>query len=226
MNLVDYGRILWQRGWIIVLLAVLTAGSAFALSRLQTPVYRASLKVLLLPSRSDWGLTQASTQLLDTYVELLRSTFITQQLIDQLQLDMTPQDLLSKVTFATDRQRLTVQIDVDIEGQDEALAGNMANDIARAWGQWLVDYRTSENQRARREDRIDARMQDEPRYSRNRPNTTLNLVAGGVLGVLLGAVVIFVLEYVESSVVRRREDLERTLDIAVLATIPANEGGR
>jgi hypothetical protein len=32
------------------------------------------------------------------------------------------------------------------------------------------------------------------------------------------------LEYLESSVVRRRDDIERALDIAVLAAIPATEG--
>ena len=38
MNLAEYGRILLQRGWIMVLLAVLTAAGAFALSQFVTPV--------------------------------------------------------------------------------------------------------------------------------------------------------------------------------------------
>ena len=35
--------------------------------------------------------------------------------------------------------------------------------------------------------------------------------------------VVFVLEYVESSIVRRREDIERVLDLPVLASIPDME---
>jgi len=41
-----------------------------------------------------------------------------------------------------------------------------------------------------------------------------------VLGAIVGVIIIFVLEYLESSVVRRREDLERMMEIPVLATIP------
>jgi capsular polysaccharide biosynthesis protein len=48
----------------------------------------------------------------------------------------------------------------------------------------------------------------------------VNALAGGVLGLLLGGVIVFVLEYLESSIVRRREDIERSMDMPVLAAIP------
>lgn len=214
MNLSEYGRILWRRGWIVVLLTLLAAGSAFIFSQLQTPVYRSTQKVLVLPSRSDFGLSEANRNLLDSYVVLLTSTYIAQSVIDELQLDMTAGDLLGMVTIQADRQRLTIQIDVDMSD------GDMANNVAKAWGQWLVRFRESENQRARREDRIDARLQDEPRYDLLRPRLLVNVGAGVALGVLLGAVVVFVLEYLESNIVRRREDLERAVTLPVLAAIP------
>jgi len=34
---------------------------------------------------------------------------------------------------------------------------------------------------------------------------------------------VFVLEYLESNIVRRREDVERFLDLPVLAAIPADD---
>jgi capsular polysaccharide biosynthesis protein len=47
-------------------------------------------------------------------------------------------------------------------------------------------------------------------------------VAGGVLGLLLGSVIVLILELIENSVVRSREDVERTLEMVVLASIPEN----
>jgi capsular polysaccharide biosynthesis protein len=216
MNLVDYGRILWRRGWIIVLLALIAAGSAYVLSQQQTPIYRSTQLVLIQPSRNDLGLTEATTRLLNSYAVYLKSELIAAQVIDILQLDMTPGELNSKVTIAPDPLRFTIQIDVDLPN------GDLANDVARTWGEMLVQYRNEQNQTVRREDRIDALLPDLARYELLQPRPTINAIAGAVLGVLLGGIIIFVLEYLESSVVRRRDDLER--DLTVLAAIPEGSG--
>lgn len=218
MDLTDYARILIRRGWIMLLLAVLVAAGAGFLSSRQTPVYRSTQKVLIQPSRNDFGLTEATTRLLNSYAEYLRSEFIAQKVITTLQLDVTARDLLGRVTIAPVQISLLIQIDVDDEN------GDAANDIAREWGNELVRYRDEENQKVRREDQINARLQDVARYELNRPRPLINAAAGAVLGLLLGAVVIFVLEYMESSVVRHRQDLERVLDLPVLATMPDIEG--
>lgn len=212
MNLVDYGRILWRRGWMMVLLALIAAGSAYVLSFQQTPVYRSTQKVLIQPSRNDLGLTEATTRLLNSYVVYLDSELIAARVIDALRLDMTPGQLKSNVTIAPDPLRFTIQIDVDLPD------GDLANDVARTWGEMLVQYRNEQNQTVRREDRIDALLPDVARYELLRPRPIINALAGAILGVLLGGIIIFVLEYLESSVVRRRDDIER--DIPVLAAIP------
>jgi len=214
MNLVDYGRILWRRGWIILLLALIAAGSAYFLSTQMTPVYRSSVKVLIVPARFDLSLTESSRGLLNNLKEYLDSTLIAQRVIENLQLDMTPEQLKSDVTIAADQLSLTIQIDVDLPD------GNLANDVAREWANQLVIYRNERNQESRREDRIDAQLQDNPTFSLLQPRPTINALAGAVLGVLLGGIIVFVLEYLESSIVRRRDDIERSLDIPVLAAIP------
>lgn len=218
MNLIDYGRILLRRGWIMLLLAVLAAGGAFFIGRGQAPVYRATQKVLIQPSRSDLGLAEASRLLLNPYRSYLDSTYIAADVIEKLRLDMTPEQLKSKVTITADQLSLLIQIDADLE--DERVAGQ----VAQEWGNELVQYRDEENQRARREDQVAARLQDNPALSLLAPRPSIYAVAGGVLGLLVGGVLVFVLEYLESSVVHRREDLERALDIAVLANIPEDVG--
>jgi capsular polysaccharide biosynthesis protein len=214
----DYVNILLRRGWIMILLAVIAAGSAFFLSKQQTPVYRSTQRVLMQPTRADFGLTEASKTLLGNHVAYLDSEFRAQEIIDRLRLDMTPAQLKSAVTIASDPLNLTIQIDADLPD------GDLANDVAREWGNLLIEYRNEENQRARREDHINARLQDNARYSLLRPQPVINTIAGAILGLLLGGVIVFVLEYLESSVVRSRDDLERSAGIPVLAAVPHTEG--
>jgi capsular polysaccharide biosynthesis protein len=215
MSLTDYGRILLRRGWIMGLLAALAGVSALLFSQTQTPIYRATQLVLIQPSRNDLGLAEATIRLINSYVVYLNSTSIAQRVIDDLRLDMTAEALKSAATIVPDRDRLTVQIDVDLADP------NVAGRVAEAWGNMLVAYRNRENQTVRQEDRINALLPDRS-IGLLRPNRTVNTLVGVLLGALVGGVIVFAMEYLESGIVRRREDVER-LEIAVLATVPDGE---
>jgi capsular polysaccharide biosynthesis protein len=216
MNLIDYARILWRRGWIILILGVIAAASAYYLSTRQETIWRATQRVLVQPARADLGLTESATRLLAQYAAYLDSEIIAQQVIDELQLDMTPGQLMGMKTIAPIQLSLQIQIDVDMPQADVAAA------VARQWGLELVEFRNRENQQSRQEDRIEAQLQDNPQISLLRPRPTINAAAGAILGALLGGIIVFVLEYLESTIIRRREDVERA-DLPVLATIPIAE---
>jgi len=220
MNLVEYGRILVRRGWIMILLAGLTGVGAFVLSQQITPVYRSTQTILIVPSRSDFGLTQAAVQLLESRVAYLQSEFVSAEIINDLNLDMVPGFLMSRTTVTPNRNNLTIRIDVDLEAPDGETASRLINPIALAWGQSLIDYQNELNQEARREDRIRAQLQDNARVSLLRPNIRINAIIGAFGGFFLGAVIVFVLEYLESAIVRRREDIERSANLKVLASVP------
>jgi capsular polysaccharide biosynthesis protein len=49
------------------------------------------------------------------------------------------------------------------------------------------------------------------------------VIAGGILGLLLGGTVVFALEYLESNIFRSKDDIERFLELPVLAAIPADD---
>lgn len=217
MNLMEYVRIVLRRWWIIVLLMVLAMASAFLFSKAQTPVYRSTQKVLMQPSRMDFGLAEAATRMMRSYVVYLDSTDRAQEVIEVLQLDMVPGELLSKVTVDTDESRLLLTVDVDLEN------GELANQIARQWGTQFVEWRNEENQRTNYEDRIRAELVDVPVYGQIQPKTTINVLAAGILGLIMGGVIVFVLEYFESNVIRRPQDIERVLELSVLGAIPAED---
>lgn len=217
MNLTYYVRILIRRGWIIALAVVITAGAAFGLSKMQTPVYRATQRVLLQPARNDYGLTETLRILLRSYVVYLNTDTQAAAAIDRLQLDMAPGELRSHLTISSDPTQLIVQIDVDME--DGPLAARIATELGRL----LEEYRTEDNRDLQRADRIDALLVDTATYGLHSPKTKINTLAGGVLGLLLGGVIVFVLEYLESNIVRSREDVARFLNLPVLAAIPADD---
>lgn len=217
MPLVDYARLLRRRGWILLLAAAITAVSALVFSKLQTPVYKSTVLIGVYPARTDFGLTQSAKILLRLYVATMDTDAWAAKVIDALQLDTTPQNLRANVDIASDESRFLIQVDVEDQ------IGDQANDIAKKWAELFVQWRQDQNQQQRKEDRVDAAILDEPRYALDRPKMSINVAAGGVLGVLLGGVIVFVLEWIESGVVRSAGDLERYLSLTVMGAIPAAE---
>lgn len=215
MELQDYIRVLRRRGWIIVLLAVMTAIAAFAFSKLQTPIYESTVDILVQPARADYGLSQSVKILLRSYVSWMNTDTRAQEVIDLLSLDRVPGELRSNVKIASDESRLVIQMNV--EDPD----GELANNIAQAWTDLFVQWRNSENAGQRKEDQVTAIQLDPPRYGLARPKWKINVLAGAILGGLIGGVVVFALEWIESGVVRRPEDVDRYLDVALLGAIPA-----
>ncbi|MGH2538566.1 MAG: YveK family protein [Candidatus Promineifilaceae bacterium] len=214
MEFRDYARILRQRGWLILLLAGLTAAAAFGFSKLQDPVYEASLRLLVQPARTDFGQAQAARSLLRGYVQWIQSSYQAAQVIDQLQLDMTPQQLMGDVEVASDESSYIIQIIVENSNQ------GLASDIAMAWGNLFVQFRLDENADQRREDQVEALIIDDPQIRLARPQTQVNTAAGFVFGALIGVLLVLGLEWLESGVMRRSQDVERYLDIPVVGTIP------
>ena len=214
MNLSDYVRILRRRGWLILLLAALTALAAFGFSRVQTNVYKSTLNLLVRPSRTDFGQSQAAKELLKTYEAWLYSSYRAQAVIDELQLDMTAQELLGDVEVASDNFSFMVSLAVENTDPD------LANDIARTWGNQLIQWQQQENDKNRQEDRITIEFRDDPQVALDRPNTRINTLAAAVFGLLLGVILVFLLEWLESGVMQRSEDVEKYLEIPVVGTIP------
>ena len=174
----------------------------------------------MVPRRTDWGLTQAAAQVLDQRVAYLQSDLRAEEVINDLMLDMTPGQLRSATTITARGQDLTIRIDVDMQAPDDQTAAALINPISQQWGTILIDWQNALNQEAEQSDRVQAEFQDRPAISKLRPNMLINTAIGGIGGFLLGAVIVFVLEFLEANMVRRAADVERTGGLTVLATVP------
>jgi len=210
----EYIRILRRRGWIILLAAVITAASAFVFSKLQTPVYRSAIQVSIQLARPDLSLTQSAKQLLRSYANVMLSESRAKQVIDALGLYLDPKDLKEDVKIVADDSIMAISITVDNTN------GDVANDIANTWAQLLVQWRNDQNALQDKQDRVFAEIIDPASYGQLRPKTKVNVAAGGVLGIVLGAVVVFVLEWLEAGVIYDPTAVEAETGLTVIGTIP------
>lgn len=217
MNLTDYARILIRRGWIVLIAVALTAGTAFLFSRLQTPVYRATQKILIQPARNDFGLAQTLKQLMSSWATRLDAEQRAEDVIRALSLEMTAGQLKGNVTVSTNLDALVINIDVDMTQPATAAQ------VARTYGEQFIQWRNESNAPIRLEDRINAELIDQPTVGLFRPNTTFNVAAGALLGLLVGGAVVFLLEFLDANIVRRPDDIERYLQIRVLGALPEGE---
>ncbi len=215
MQLQDYARVLVKRGWIILLLAGLAAVSAYGFSKLQTPLYRATVTLSTVPSRpSDYGQTLAIKNLLRLYVQQMQSPALTQQVIDKLQLDVTPTKFVSQTNFNADESTLTITIEARHPLPD--IAAKMAQTLAQVF----VSAHNQENLQIDQQDRILVSVLNGTAPEIFSPKTSTNVLAGGILGALIGVLIVFALEWLDSDILRTTDDVERVIGVTVLGAIP------
>lgn len=215
MDLREYARVLLKRGWMVVLIALVGGVGAIGFSKLQQPIYRSTITLSALPARPDYGQGLASKELLNNYSQQIVTTKLLQSVIDDLQLDISPETLKSRVNVSADGTNLLINIEV--KDPVQANAPKIAQSLADAF---VVKHR-QDNLAIDQQDRILVDIQDGPTpVQLFSPQTKINAAAGGILGALVGVLVVFVLEYLESSYVRNAQDVESVLGLTVLGSIP------
>ena len=222
MELREYIRIARRRGWIVVLLAMLTAVAAYGFSKTRVTIYEAAVTVTVRPARADWGLSNTVGSLLRSLAgDITTHTFL-QEVIDRGQLDTTTDDLLNGKTVFVRDSAADFTITIVVRDPNPKVAVQMVNLIADIFKEKRDQWNDLQDKR----DRIDVEIRDHARnagvYS---PKTKINVLAGGVLGALIGLVIAFVLEWLEAGYVRSVEDMDR-LGVPSLGAIPAGTGER
>ncbi len=222
MELKQYLKVLLRKWWIIALACVVTVVSAVIFSEVQPPVYRSSAVLQVIPARYDYGLTLAAEQLLRQFANQIHTTNMAQQVINELQLDISTDKLLADVTAAPIPEDFLIQIDANRPHPEEA------RDVASAFANDFVAFHAAQILDIDRQDRVQIRILEDAKYGWvHWPKTKTLAVAGGVLGLLIGLLLAFGLEYLESDVLRSPEDVERYVGVPVLGSIPtisASEG--
>jgi len=214
VQLRQYARILIKRGWIILLAVFITTTTALVFSLIQTPVYRSTILLNVWPARLDWGLQQVIKGLMRNYAGTIGSRTTALKVINRLQLDITPDQLLAKLTVDPIEEDFLLRIDAD--DYDPLIARDIAQTTAEVFVEDTRVYMLEQDKR----ERIDINIRDYALPGTlHKPKKKVNALAGGVFGVLIGGMIILLLEWLEADIIRSTEDMERHTGLAVLGVI-------
>jgi capsular polysaccharide biosynthesis protein len=215
MEFREYWNIAKKRGWIILLVAAVAVIAALGISMIMPETYKATIQLSVNPARADWGLSQATKDLLRNYVLNIRSHSMTQEAINRAQLDMSTYDFLANLDASDDSANLSLTLQAESHDPEEARL--MAQTLADVF----VDERRQWNTEQDKRDRIYVEKVDDIRdVPLSSPNTKLNMLAAAVFGAIVGAVIVFFLEWLQSDILRSAADVEKGVGVAVLGAIP------
>lgn len=220
IDVLELFHVLLNKFWII-LLAGIIAGLAFIGGTILfiTPQYESTTKMYVLSKQDNNTLTQQDMQtslsLTKDYAELIKSRTVTEGVIAQLNLDLTHEDLLKKMTVdsATDTRILSITVE-DPDPYEACEIANAIRDVAANHIKNVMDI-----------DAVNVVETANIPEQKSSPSISKNGIIGGFLGVLL-SVAIILIAYLSNDTVKTQEDVERYLGLSTLGTIPLTAADR
>lgn len=221
MQLSDYLTVLRRRWWLILAVACIAAASAYVFSKLQEPLFRSEAAYQVVPSRFGSDLLSVVRSTMPTYRDLTLAREQLAKVSNDLQIDRSPDWMLKHVTIQPlpDELKMIVQVDYP---EDAGMAQTMANAV----GDNMIALVGQQNATIDGTDRINLRPigRASPPYLW-RPQTKINVAAGGLLGLVLGVLLAFVLEALDNTLKTAR-DVERFAGLTMLGMIPSTDAAR
>jgi capsular polysaccharide biosynthesis protein len=220
LQITDYLKIFWKRRWLILIIAIIAVASSYGFSKMQPRVYQASVKLLAEPSKPDYGLDLFLRSRLSSYQQLLSTREMAQQVIDKGQLDISADQLLSNIHVQPLPDQSIVNLTIDDENPQRAQF--IANTIADTFVQMNDEKNAA---LAEGELRVNVSKLDTPQVpsAPYKPSTKVNVLAGGVIGLVFAFLLAFAVEFLDTSL-KSPEDVQRQLGLPVLGSIPVISG--
>lgn len=184
-----------------------------------TPIYQTSTQLLVSQQQAEAGFDSESIetdlQLVGTYSEIIKSPIILEQVISQLGLEISYEELNEKITveIAESSQLLNVVV-VDA---DLTAAVEIANSTAEIFEVEILELMNADNVSILSPAVV---MENQTPVS---PNPPLNILLGAIAGLLIGTAIAMILRYLDTTL-RVEKDIQDVLGIPVLGAIsPMNE---
>ena len=217
VNVGDLLLVLLRKWWLICLCGIIVASTFFLGTKLFiTPEYQSVTKIFVLSQQDVNYLTsmdiQLSSYLTKDYAELIKSRTVAQEVIDRLDLSMTPDSLIKQVTVQTKNDTRIVTIIV--QHKDPQLARELANVIREVSAKQIVDVMGVEAVNVVDE----ANLPTAP----SSPNTQKNMLLGAAWGSLI-AIAFVLLQHILDDTIKNEDDVAQHLNLNVLASIPTIE---
>ena len=215
MRIQDYAQVIMKRWWLVLLVTLSAAVAAYGFSKVRTPIYRSQAIYGVLFNRLDTGGNMFADQLLNGYVNLVYQPDQMQAISDQLGLDQPGQALLEYVRLQPQPDSMRIVIEADYFDPASSQA------IANAVGEQLNAFVVEANRNLQGEDRVSLlRAQSAQTGYLAKPNTRVNVLAGALLGGVVGLLLTFLLESLDDTM-QSAADVERFAELTTIGAIPA-----
>ena len=209
-------KILWKRKILIALVAIVVGALAFAYSAfIVKPEFTSTTRIYVVNrNQGDKpGLTnqdlQAGSYLVKDYREIILSQDVLEKVTSNLKLDLSPKDLAKKVKVTVPVDTRIVSISVNDRVPEEA--SRIANSLREVAAEKIISItRVSD---------VTTLEEARPAIAPSSPNIRRNTIIGLLGGTVFTVVAVLVVELVDTRV-KRPEDIEDVMKIALLGVVP------
>ena len=226
IDLKEYFYIIKKRAWIIALITVTAMIASGIISFfLLSPVYETKTTLIVNTEQVNETNTITGDQLnvtqklTLTYGEIIKSRTVIDEVIQALNLNMEYGEVSKMITVSPVKD--TQIIAITVQDTNPQRAADIANTIPRVF--------TKEVKRITKANSVE--VIDKAVVAENpiKPNKIMNIAIAGVLGVMIGLFIIFVLEYMDNKI-KTPQDIEKHIELPILGVIPnenmSKKGGR
>ena len=206
-------RMLLSKIWIVIVAGVVTAIIAFGITEIAiTPQYQSSIKLYIINRQNGTTTTlsdiQSSTQLVKDYKVLVTSLPVVEQVVKDLDLDITPDALVGKISCEIETDSRVLQVTDPKRAKEivDAIADVSAKQITSVMqieGVNVIEY---------------GRVANAP----SSPNVKKNTMLGAIAGIVI-AIAVLVVNFILDDRIKTSDDVEKYLGITNLSLIPLTE---
>lgn len=209
--------ILRKRLWMIILLIVIGIVAAGLVSfYVLKPEYQTFTTLMVgkpkdyqVENKIEYNDLLLNQRLVHTYGVLVQSRDVSDKVIENLGLDMSFDTFSNKVSVNLVKD--TEIIKIQVTDNDPVLATDIANETAAVFMDSVKKFMKVEN----------VQVIDEAQVPKNpiKPRPMLNIAIAGVLGLMFGIFLVFLLEYLDNTI-KTPKDVEKYLQLSVIGAIP------
>ena len=219
MTLEDIFKALKKR-WLLIVsvtLMFLIGGSVFVLFFGPVPQYQSSTTVLVDYRASETeALTQndinLSQKLVQTYTEIIKSLTILNPVIEEMDLSLTPNELLKKISVSQVNE--TEIIKISVTDEDPILARDIANTLAQTFSEEISHIMKVDSTSI-----LDEAVLPTTPLAQNK---VTKIAIAGILGMMVSVGLVFLFEYLDRSI-KTADETEHLLGVPVLGVIPKSK---
>lgn len=201
-------RLLWM---ILAIVVIVIIGNVYTILT-RVPMYQSNTTIVLVgESKKEYSQTdsQLNQNLIGTYSEIITSRKVLQQVIDNLKLKMTVDELSKNITTSSVEDTEIIRITVNNE--KKKMAVKIADEVADVFSDEIQDIYNLENVAI-----IDKAEEADAPYN-------INYVKDNVIYLMIGVVlsfgVVFVMYYFDTTI-KSSETVEEKLGLTVIGIVP------